>query len=87
MRSNVELGTLAHFAGVVNANILGTLEELRQDMKTILPRHLVSKRYLFVGQRLELIEPWKETHMMVKQTFTKSIRINILYGTGKTYIY
>lgn len=83
MRANVELGNLAHFVGVVNTNVLGTLKELRADMMAILPRHLTSKRYVFVSRRLEPIEPWREAHMIVKHTFVKSIRIKVLYGTGK----
>ena len=81
IRANVETGVIAHFVGVVNANVLGTLEELRNEVNSVLPRHM-GKKYLFVNKQLTAIEPWRETHIVVKSTFTNSVRIKTLYGTG-----
>lgn len=82
LRPNVEMGTIAHQIGMVNANVLGTLEELREDINAALPRALSNKKYLYVSKRLQLIEPWREAHTVVKSTFSNVVRVKALYGAG-----
>lgn len=76
------MGTIAHSIGTVTANVLGTLEELRADINSALPRALSSKKYMFVSKRLQLIEPWREAHAVVKSTFSNVVRVKALYGAG-----
>ena len=69
-----------HFVCEIEANVNGTLEELRAAMvkKTFLKK----QKMVFLTSKLERVNPDKEVDVKVKEIFRNAIRIKILHGTG-----
>ena len=74
-----------HYVSEVEANVNGTLEELRVAIvgKTFLKK----QKFLFLTSKLEGVNPGKEIDVKVKEIFKKAIRIKILHGTGDHLCY
>lgn len=83
VRLNPELGVLAHMAGVVNVNLSGTLDEMRQDINRALPGYLGSVRYLLLSRKFKIIDPRTENQLVVSAVYKQSIYVKVLHGAGE----
>ncbi|XP_048575327.1 fibrocystin-L-like isoform X2 [Nematostella vectensis] len=79
LRPSIEHGNLAHNVGTVNANVLGSLEELRRDMRDVMS-HKQASRFVFVDSKMKVIAPRREGLVMVGDVFKRTIRIKVLHG-------
>ena len=69
-----------HYVCEVEANVNGTLEELRSAIMKM--TFLKKQKMLFLTSKLETINPSKEVDVKVKEIFKTAIRVKILHGTG-----
>lgn len=83
VRPNPELGVLAHMAGVVNVNLSGTLDEMRQDINRALPGYLGSVRYLLLSRKFKIIDPRTENQLVVSAVYKQSIYVKVFHGAGE----
>ena len=69
-----------HHVCEVEANVNGTLEELR----TLIAKKtfLKNQKVLFLTSKLKGVNPNKEHNVNVKEIFKDVIRVKILHGTG-----
>ena len=73
-----------HYVCEIEANMNGTLEELRS---VIMKRTFLKKQKLmFLTSKLETINPNKEVDVKVKEIFKNAIRVKILHGTGNCIV-
>lgn len=80
IRSNPEVGVLAHMAGVVKVNPSGTLQELRQQINRSLPEYLGSVRYLLLSRKFKIIDPRTENQLIVSGMYKKTIYVKVFHG-------
>ena len=69
-----------HYVCEIEANVNGTLEELRTAIvkKTFLKK----QKMLFLTSKLETVHPSKEVDVKVKEIFKTAVKVKILHGTG-----
>ena len=69
-----------HHVCDVDANVNGTLEELRSTI--VNKTFLKNQKMLFLTSKIKGINPNKEPDIKVKEIFKTVIRVKILHGTG-----
>ena len=69
-----------HHVCDIEANVNGTLEELRTTIRK--QTFLNKQRILFLTSKLKGVNPNKEIDVKVKEIFRNDIRVKILHGTG-----
>ena len=77
------MGVLAHAAGIVMVNPSGSLEELRQDINSSIPRYLGTVRFLFLNRKFKLIDPRTENHLVASGVYKKVVYVKVIHGTGE----
>ena len=73
---------ILHFMGVCRINVNGTLQETRDCLVTessFIGKH----RFLFITKSKKLVNPKKESSIIVRDLYQHSVKVKILHGAGK----